>query len=411
MEKLKVLFYSQRFPFPMDTGGKIRTGKMLEKLNEVFQITLVTNFEKKKDQEFLSRVTDLCEEYHPVYWEEIEKYSLKFYLTVFSRIFSSLPIAILNDYSANVENTLQELIKEKPFDFIICDFLQPSLNFQHITGIPMILFEHNVEHYIPKRHYENNSNWFLKLFWYSQWKKMEKYEMSACARFDQVIAVSENDEKILKTLSGVDTISSIPTGVDIEYFFPVECKQEEHALVFSGSMDWIPNVDGILFFLKEVLPLIQKTLPLVKLLVVGRNPPEHLLNDIKKYPCVSCVGRVPDVRPYISKHGVYIVPLRIGGGTRIKIYEALAMGKAVVSTTVGAEGLPLKNGEHLILADSPEHFAQAVVDLLQNKSYREKLGNVGMAYIRENFSWNAAAESFADSCHKVMSIQRNATVS
>ena len=171
-------------------------------------------------------------------------------------------------------------------------------------------------------------------------------------------------------------------------------------------MDWIPNVDGILFFLREVLPLIQKAIPSVKLFVVGRNPPAHLLNEVKKYPGVSCVGRVPDVRPYIRKHGVYIVPLRIGGGTRIKIYEALAMGKAVVSTTIGAEGLPLKNGKHLILADSPEHFAQAVVELLKKPTYREQLGQAGMKFVRENCSWNVAANSFANYCTEVVNARK-----
>lgn len=399
--RLKVLFFSQRFPYPMDTGGKIRTGKLLEQLKEVFDISLVSNVESPKDDEYLDQVKKLCTEFYPVPWKETRKYSFRFYLKLFLAMFSRYPFTVVNDYSREIEAALFKLTTSERFDLLVCDFLQPSLNVGKINGIPKLLFEHNIESIIPRRHFETSRNPIGKIFWRLQWVRMQRYEQETCAKFNGVVTVSDKDKEILEWEFGGKDIFTIPTGVDIEYFSPREEPVVENSLVFTGSMDWLPNEDAILFFARNILGKIKQEIPTVNLSVVGRNPSQRLIKELKRYPEINVVGRVEDVRPFIGGHALYIIPLRIGGGTRIKAYEAMAMGKAVVSTTVGIEGLPVTDGENLILADGPGAFAQAVVMLLRDKDRRRHIGMKARSFVCGNFGWQKVANEFADICHKV----------
>ena len=401
--RLKILFLSQPFLYPLDTGGKIRTAKLLEHLTKIFDITLVGNLDPSKDRPYFDRMTRLCRQYHPVPWNPIKKYSPLFYLRLIARMLSRYPIVVLNDYSKDIEETILRLISEERYDLLICDFLQPSLNFQKIDGCPTLLFQHNVESVIPRRHFEVAANPFLKLFWWLQWRKMERYEREMCQRFTGTVTVSETDKSLLEEKFGARNVFSIPTGVDTDYFSPSEQTEPNNSLVFTGSMDWLPNEDAILFFARDILPRIRKQIPEVKLTVVGRNPSGGLLNKLKKYPEIEVTGWVNDVRPFIARHSLYVIPLRIGGGTRIKVYEAMAMGKAVVSTHIGVEGLPVRNGENVLLSDGPQEFADAVVGLLKNTEARRRMEINARSFVETNFSWEKVAQVFSNGCVKTVS--------
>lgn len=400
--RLKVLFFAQRFPYPMDTGGKIRTGKLLEYLHQVFDVTLISNVESPKDDPYLESVGKLCQEFYPVPWKEVKKYSCKFYLRVLAKLFSRYPISVSNDYSPGLERTLMEVLQKSQYDLLICDFLQPSINCTKVTGCRTLLFQHNVEAVIPRRHYEIAKNPISKVFWWLQWQKMARYEGEMCRWFDGIVTVSESDKRLLEDAYGARSVFAIPTGIDTEYFSPAHNLTDNHSLVFTGSMDWLPNEDALLYFAQDILGQIKKEVPSVTLTVVGRNPSRHLKRELSRHPEIMVVGRVPDVRPYIGSHAVYIIPLRIGGGTRIKAYEALAMGKAMVSTAVGVEGLPLRDGEHFLMADTADQFALAVTALLKDTERRRALGETACRFVQDNFSWANAGQTFADACVAVM---------
>src|SRR5579884_2561753 len=163
--RLKVLFFAQRFPYPMDTGGKIRTGKLLEYLRQVFDVTLISNIESPKDDPYVSQVGKLCSEFYSVPWKEVKKYSLAFYLRVLRRMFSRYPISVITDFSPDLKRTLHEVLAKGGYDLLICDFLQPSINCVDVRNIPTLLFQHNVEAVIPRRHYETAGNPVSKIFW------------------------------------------------------------------------------------------------------------------------------------------------------------------------------------------------------------------------------------------------------
>ena len=400
-QRLRVLFFAQRFPYPMDSGGKIRTAKLLEELGRVFAVTFIANVEHPTDDPYLEHAERICTKFIPVPWREVAKGSMAFYGRIARRLWSRYPIAVLNDYSPALESALLAELAQKHYDLVVCDFLQPSLNLRRVKGCPTILFQHNVEAVILERHQRTAGSPLMKLFWRNQWRKMYRYEKAACRRFDAVVAVSDVDREVMEREYGLRHVYSIPTGVDTEYFRPWPGPEIPNSLVFTGSMDWLPNEDALTFFAQEILGRIKAKIPNVSLAVVGRKPSNRLLALLASYPEISVIGRVDDVRPYIARHAVYIIPLRIGGGTRIKFYEAMAMGKAVVSTRIGAEGLPVTHGENVVLADGAEGFAKAVVELLGDDKARDRLQTASREFVERHCSWAGAAAAFADVCRRV----------
>lgn len=226
-----------------------------------------------------------------------------------------------------------------------------------------------------------------------EWRKMRRAEAEACRRARLTLAVSPQDRELLAQLAPQAEIRDIPTGVDIDYFAPSSVIERADSLVYVGSMDWQPNEDGVLYFLEHILPLIRRQRPQARLTVVGRNPSERL-RRAAALAGVRVTGTVDDVRLYLAAAAVMVVPLRVGGGTRLKIFEGLAMGKAVVSTAIGAEGLPLEDRVHFLSADQPAAFAAAVVGLLQDEVLRRRLGQAGRRLVVERYSWRRVALAF-----------------
>jgi glycosyltransferase involved in cell wall biosynthesis len=402
-KRLKVLFLSQRFLFPMDTGGKIRTGKILEQLKNMVSLTVISNVESPKDDQYLDRMPELCDRFIPVPWKEMPRYTLKFYLKIAGQSFSRYPISVLNDYSARLERRVISELKSNRYDLAVCDFLQSTLNFRRVNGTPTLLFQHNVEATIAKRHSEQAKDPISKIFWGLQYSKIFRHEGEMCRRFDGIVAVSENDRERMEEWFRAKNVYEIPTGVDTDFYKPAENVAEKKQLIFTGSMDWLPNEDAMIYFIKKIFPLIKKEESETTLVIVGRRPTPNLLKLTEGRDDITTTGWVDDTRPYMAESAVFIVPIRIGGGTRMKIYEALAMGKAMVSTAVGAEGLPLTHGEQIMFADEEKAFAGHVVTLLRDKTLRKKLGAIARKYVYENFRWEKVAEVFTDICEKVAS--------
>ncbi len=387
----------------MDSGGKIRTGKILEQLSKHHDITLISNIEPSKDDPYLAQIDKLCSKFVPVQWKEIRKFTPLFFLRLFFQMFSIYPVSVLNDYSKRLQAAVEEELTKNSYDITICDFVQSALMFRNVKKIPTILFQHNVESMIAKRHIRQNNNILAKLFWWLQWKKMLWFEKKVCNRFDTVIAVSEADRNIFNKLYKTDNIKIIPTGVDVDYYKPIpNYKVKENSLVFCGSMDWLPNEDAMIFFIQDILPVIKKKISDVSLTVVGRNPSPHLIKIIRENPEIELTGWVEDTRPYIAQCALFIVPIRIGGGTRMKIFEAMAMGKVVVSTSIGAEGLPIDNGKNIVIEDSPIVFAQKINELLLPGNDRISVESNALELVQKNFTWSVVAKRFLDICDSLI---------
>jgi hypothetical protein len=210
---------------------------------------------------------------------------------------------------------------------------------------------------------------------------------------------------------GAGAVFDVPTGVDTQFFLPSGNERvEPHNIVFTGSMDWLPNEDAITYFTEQIMPRIKQVIPDATLTVVGRNPYPSLMELAERDSSVIVTGRVDDVRPYMERASAYVVPLRIGGGTRLKIYEAMAMEKAIISTSIGAEGLPVKDGSELLLADTAETFAKEVIRVLSDKTLATTLGKGAAATVREQFGWERVAERFGRICDDTVALRQSRTI-
>jgi glycosyltransferase involved in cell wall biosynthesis len=398
---LRILWLKTELLHPVDKGGKIRTYQMLKALRREHQVTYLTLDDGSGAADAPALAEEYCHELARVPHRTRPKFSAGFYAELVANLISPLPYFMKKYESAAMRREVAA--RAADFDVLVCDFLMPSLNVPLGLLLPTVLFQHNVEAMIWKRHYEVQKHPLKKAYLHGQWRKAFAYERAACRRFDMVVAVSRDDAETIRRDYGVGSVWHVPTGVDTEYFRPDEfAAVESHSLVFTGSMDWLPNEDAIQFFTREIMPLVRERVPDVKLTVVGRKPYASLLELSKRDPSVVVTGRVEDVRPYMERAAAYIVPIRIGGGTRLKIYEAMAMAKPVVSTTVGAEGLPLRDGSDLLLADTPRAFADAVVRVLTDVQLARDLGARSAANVREQFGWDKVAGVFAELCERAI---------
>lgn len=385
---------------PLDTGGKIRTYNIVKELKRHHHITFLALCPSGTPDSVREAASEYSHEQVWLPWEEPSKRGLLFGLQILKNLcFSRLPFVIEKYRSPLMRKAIRSLVESGQVDLILCDFLTPSINLPAPGGVPgprTVLFQHNVESVIWQRTCEQARDPLRRAYFDQQWKRMLAYEKRACASFDSVLAVSESDSQIFRTEFGLQNIAgAVPTGVDTDYFAVAgDAARRPLSLVFLGSMDWMPNIDGATYFMEEIFPALRSAFPGVSLKIVGRNPAPAIRELAVKHPEVSVTGTVPDVRPHLADCQVMIVPLRVGGGTRIKIFEAMATGIPVVSTSIGAEGLPVEHGRHALLADSPADFAAAVSRLFTDDTLRRSLAVAARNLVARHYGWPAVTAVF-----------------
>jgi glycosyltransferase involved in cell wall biosynthesis len=317
-----------------------------------------------------------------------------FFAQLAKNLVSELPLAVGRYESREMKSAIAGLLARHRFDAIVCDFLSSAPNIPDLSRA--VLFQHNVESRIWERHAAHARDPLRRAYFRSQADRMFRCERRFCREAAHVISVSPNDTHDMQSLYGVERISEVPTGVDVDYFArPADCRPEWD-LVFVGAMDWLPNVDGVRWFTSEVLPRIRRRRPGTTVALAGRNPDPAVLDAARRDPLLHITGTVPDIRPYLWNSTVSIVPLRIGGGTRLKIYEAMAAGVPVVSTPVGAEGLAVTPGADILTSAEPEMFAAHCLSLLESPAHREQQTARAHELVCANFSWKTVAATFEE---------------
>jgi sugar transferase (PEP-CTERM/EpsH1 system associated) len=388
---MKILWVKTDFLHPTTRGGQIRTLEILARLHARHQIHYVA-FDDPKRPEGPERSVEYCSQAYPVPHAVPRKGSPGFIPQLVKGLFSRLPVAVGRYRSAAMARRIEALLERHRFDRLVCDFLAPAPNLTRLRD--WVLFQHNVESAIWSRRADRARDPFRALYLRLQARRMHDYEGRACREAGRVLAVSRQDADLMRTLYGAFRIAVVPTGVDVDRFSPPPHAPKVADLVFVGSMDWLPNIDGMIFFAREILPRIRRERPGCSVAIVGRSPARAVSALAARDPRIVVTGTVEDVRPYLWGSSVAIVPLRIGGGTRLKIYEAMAAGVPVVSTAIGAEGLDVKSPENIRLADDPEGFAGACVELLVHDEVRRGQARAGLELVRARASWDAAAAVF-----------------
>lgn len=387
---MKILWVKGDFLHPTTRGGQIRTLEMLRRLHRKHEVHYVA-FENPAQPEGLKRSPEYCFRAYPVKHYVPDHKAAAFYVQVAAGLFHPLPVAISRYRARAMEQLIESLIRQQGFDRLVCDFLSPSPNVSHLQ--PWVLFQHNVETMIWRRHVENASDPIRRFYLKLQADRMFAYERRVCQAVDRIVAVSASDAELMRTMFQVTHVSAVPTGVDVDWFAPPPEHPRKTDLVFVGSMDWLPNIDGVRYFVREILPLIRRRRPACSVAIVGKSPSAEIL-ALTRRANMTVTGTVPDVRPYFWEALVSIVPLRIGGGTRLKIYESMAAGTPVVSTSIGAEGLAVQHPATIRLADTPEAFAEQCLELLENPPERQRMAGNARELVSSRFSWEHAASVF-----------------
>jgi glycosyltransferase involved in cell wall biosynthesis len=389
---MKVLWVNSNFMHPTTKGGQIRTLEMLRHLHRRHEIHYVS-IANPALPEGPARAHEYSTKSYPFPYRIPEKTSPAFWVQLVQGLFSPTPVAVSRFNPPGMRAFLENLIRKERFECAVVDHLAPTSYFPDLPHA--IFFQHNVETVIWRRHVEHASGPLRRWYFGLQAARMFEYERRVSLASGHIVAVSPTDAGQMRRLFGVTRVSEIPTGVNIEYFLPPEQPPATGAdLVFIGSMDWLPNVDGVMYFVREVLPLIHRRRPEATLAVVGRTPPAKVTQLAAEDVRIRVTGTVPDIRPWLWGSALSIVPLRIGGGTRLKIYEAMAAKIPVVSTTIGAEGLTVNPLENIRIADTPGDLAAQCLELLENREERLRLATAAWEMVNARFSWEHVSRCF-----------------
>lgn len=394
---MRILWIKTELLHPIDKGGKIRTYQMLRSLVRQHEVTYLCLDDGRSSPEDRNNASQYCTRLITVPFHPAPKGSPAYFLDLLKNVFSRLPYAVSRYRSRLLKKRVADLAPGH--ELVICDFLFPSYAVPTDLQVPTVLFQHNVEAMIWKRRASVRQNFLRRAYMREQWRRMRRFESAECRRLDHVVAVSASDAETFRNEYGALSVSHVPTGVDLEYFSPRAPRpMDSSELIFVGSMDWLPNEDAVCWFAEHVLARVRQQAPNVSLTIVGRSPGSAVRKLAAQDSGIQVTGTVPDVRPYLERGAVFVVPLRIGGGTRLKIYEAMATGIPMVATTIGAEGLPVRSEEHLLIADTPEEQAAAIVRLLKNPRVASELARNALAFVRQHGSWESVSKRFLDSC-------------
>ncbi|MFL6661785.1 MAG: glycosyltransferase [Rhizobacter sp.] len=406
----RLAFVSPLFLFPNDAGGKIRTTNILRGLKDgAFDVTLISPATAEQQGEWAGELQRVCDRF--VAWQPA-RVRPRWQRAL--ALLGALPVNVAADRTAPALATVHKTLATERFDVAVFDFVHAAVLRPPRLDAATVCFTHNVEAEIFARHATQAKGALMRRVWASQHRKMQRFEQESLRGFDAVVAVSERDAKHFRERQGVANAAVIPTGVDLDFFAwqapPPADARTPPTVVFTGSMDWSANIDGVQFFLDEVWPLVIAQVPQARFVVVGRNPPSSLVERARGQ-AVTFTGFVDDVRPHVHGAHVFVIPLRVGGGTRIKAFEAMAMGCPMVSTAIGIEGLDVVDGEHYLCRDAPDAQASAIVDLLGNAELRGRLSVQARRCVEAQFGHRVAAAVFEQICLGALQRRTAASVS
>ncbi|HYW39408.1 MAG TPA: glycosyltransferase [Terriglobales bacterium] len=418
---MKILWVKADKLLPVQNGGNIRTYHVLRYLSARHELTFFSYYGGLPDPDYERELQRQLPGAVAVCTGKRVLSGAERALDYLAHLGAQLPYAVSRFAHAKVQKRLQDWFREQRFDVAVCDFLDAAVNFPGRLNIPSVLFQHNVESEIWRRHAATAGNPAKKMIYRMEFRKMLRYERAVVRKFQHVIAVSANDRSIMMQWVDADRVTVVPTGVDLAQYRPDPASLDPAIsdpptsdpttsdpnplaasaplITFVGAMDWEPNVDAVEYFCSQIWPAIKAEVPQARFRIVGRNPGRRVQkwasNSNSNDDSIEVTGRVPSVVEHLRQSAVIVVPLRIGGGTRLKIYEAMATAKAVVSTTVGAEGLDVHHGRDIVLADDARSFAQAVIMLLRDPELRRRYEKAA-AETAARYDWPAVGERFSE---------------
>jgi glycosyltransferase involved in cell wall biosynthesis len=390
---LHVAMVDEELPYPPTSGKRIRTLNLTLRLARRHRLTYLCH--RNADAEEAEAGKGFFAE-HGIDTVVVErtippKSGLSFYARLAMNLLSPLPYTVASHDSPTLRQALRQHTATRPVDLWHCEWTPYAHALRAVSG-KRVVVAHNVESVIWQRYVETESNPLRRWYIGRQWRKFRRFERDALREADRTIAVSDVDAARFGEDFGVERLSVVENGVDTHFFQPAAARRDPARLLFLGSLDWRPNLDGVQQLLDEVFPHVRQAIPRATLAVVGRNPPDALRRRIAATPGVELHASVPDVRPHLADCGLMVVPLRIAGGSRLKILEALAAGVPVVSTRVGAEGLHLEAGRDLRLAEGVSDLAPALIEAIRDYPRVTAEAEHGREQVLVRYDWARLAD-------------------
>jgi glycosyltransferase involved in cell wall biosynthesis len=390
---LHVAMVDEELPYPPTSGKRIRTLNLTLRLARRHRLTYLCHRNADANEADAARRYFAEHDIRTVVVERTvpRKSGPSFYARLAANLLSPLPYSVTSHDSAALRHALQQHAATQPVNLWHCEWTPYAQALRAVAGRRVVV-AHNVESVIWQRYYETETNALRRWFIGGQWRKFERFERRALGEADRTIAVSDVDAERFRREFGLERVSVVENGVDTQFFQPAAARPDPARLLFLGSLDWRPNLDGVQLLLDEVFPQVRAALPHATLAVVGRNPSDALRRRVAESPGVELFGSVPDVRPFLAGCGMLVVPLRIGGGSRLKILEALAAGVPVVSTRVGAEGLHLEAGRDLTVVESIADLAPALVEAVRDHPRLAAEAERGRDQVLFRYDWDRLAD-------------------
>lgn len=384
---MNVLFLSQENPYPPDGGHYIRTYNILKMLSAQHSIFFIGTTNSKERIKYKKELEKLCESVDIIMSPEGNSRWRQLISLIFN-LFSLLPYTVHKNYIKNVRIKIKQLIENNKIDLVHVDILPLALYYKDFKSFPKILVDHNVESLRLFRWMKVENNIFVKAFLYYQFLKLHRFEKKICPKFERCVVVSEEDQQILEIMCGSKNFITLPNGVDVNYYKPTNNKKiTNNSLIWVGGMRYAYSADAVDYFLDKILPLISLKIPNIIISFIGNYPTSKLIKNAKENPNIKVLGYVDDVRTHIEQAALFIAPIRCGSGTKIKVLNAMALEKAVVTTTIGAEGIKATPNEDIMIADTPREFAQKSIYLLEHPQEAERMGKKGRDVIEKYYAW------------------------
>lgn len=402
---MRILWVKPGKLLPLNTGGKLRSYHILRHLSALHAVTFLSSYGGQRDRKYEAELQAKLPGAVSVHDPSIEVEGIRRYASFARSLAKRVPYSVCSFKVDRVQRLLSSRAFCGEFDVAVCDFLASAVNFPRSLCIPTVLFQHNVETLLWKRRAQFGSNWQRRVVAWAEYVKMRRYEQEQLRRFRHVFSVSREDREVMTAMGASARITVIPTGVDLgSYESSSDQESTDPLVVFCGSMDWEPNIDGVEYFCREIWAQVLAKVPSARFRIVGRDPDLRIRKLASS--SVEVTGTVTSVAKHLRQASVLVVPLRIGSGTRIKVYEGMAMGKATVCTRLGAEGLAVHHGRDIFLSDDSRQFAQHVVDLLLDRELRQKCGQQAVQSVQKQ-EWSVSAQVFANALQSALTAKED----
>ena len=408
---MKLLWLSHFIPYPPRGGSRQRSFNLIRHISAKYETHLVAlNMQNETPERAAESAAELGKHCAKVQiWEPPYPWrGLRWWAQLALSPFYAQPYGCRALWSPALDRRWRETLAQHPGALVHFDSIDLALYAPAARGFRKVLNHHNCESAMAERRAQKEPNPVKKAYLWQQARKLRRLEEAVCHQFDVNLTVSELDKQTLLARNPRAHCHVVENGTDTDYFHPSETPPEPNTIVFAGGLSWYPNVQGIQYFAHAIWPLLKRQCPGIRWYLAGRSPAEPVIRIAKNDPDITLVPDPEDIRPWIWKGAVFICPIIDGGGTRLKILDALAMGKAVVTTTIGAEGLDVKPGEHLLVADQPEEFAHSVKQALNDAPLRQRLAACGRTLVEQLYSWQVITRHLEEA-YQCLGVSGNCT--